>query len=325
MRVLYVGEFDPCGVALRQYKWLPKASSVAVDIAVRDVFWPECREVDWWLRSPASTAIDRETLTAGLMGCDLLVYCPSIAYEWSTDPEAGVVPFAEDWDTTTDALPWVEPRRKLALFHGSGNLSAHAERYAEQYRDAGWYIAATTLDYAHRMSCAFMPSIVDVGSRRAPLREDGERLRIVHCPTDTKLCSSEAFAVGANRLGIKPLIAHGQEHQLVLDGKACCHAGYDHVRGAFSINSLENAALGLANLVAVKPAYREWLAKHFDSEPLWPAIEDMDDVMRELERMRDSESSTRKWQELGRKWFDTCWNPALTASRVASIYQDAAS
>src|SRR5262245_53924829 len=140
MRILYTGQFDACCVGLRQKKYLAELG-VDFRIAVERIYWPEAlNTTDWWIDAPIK--LPRQSLEAFSEEADLVIYCPSLAQEWSCDHGERV------YGPEEDRFPVdLKARRKLALFHGSINLAEHAEEYARVYRAAGWEIAATTLDY----------------------------------------------------------------------------------------------------------------------------------------------------------------------------------
>lgn len=334
MRVAVLGDFDPCCFALH-YRTPLAALGVEIRLAVREIYWPEGMAADWWVASPRGC--DFGALRTYVYAADVVVICPAIGQPWSSTP-----PFLyrgldigqdnDGWD-----IEWGRIRgRRIALFHGSNLLSAHAERYGEDYRRAGWEIGATTLDYVARMGIGgdalYFPPIVEAVSKgdAAPLRADRHGLRIVHSPTDQNACGTAQFTRLCSKLTVLPAhadrpdrdslsIYSGIPHDKMLRLKRMFHAGYDHMRGAFSINSLENTAAGLVNLVGVSPQCRGLFVSLMGHDLPWPGIATIDDLEGWLVRLIESPAETRRYQTAGRAWFDEHWTKARIASRIADL------
>ena len=323
MKLLVVGEFDPCGVHLRQRKYLREAG-VDYRLAVHDVYREEGHAAEWWINGRTTGTPDYDSLREFAESADIVVFLPSISQVWShhdtvlRTPERDIYrPFGPiEWGKLEIA------GRRVACFHGSLNAAANMEAYAALYRGAGFAIAATTLDYVHGMDACYMPSIVDLlNVEPAALREDNERLRVVHAPTNRVLCSTSAFLETVNQVGkVIVTVLSDMGHEECLAVKRRGHAGYDHVRGSFSINSLENAALGLVNLVAVKERYRGWLLENYGIALPWPRAETMDDIGEIVRALRDDAEYTRDQQSLARTWYESQWHPRTIADHVLKAY-----
>ena len=313
MRILYCAQFDPCGVGLRQRKHL-RELGVDFRLAVERVYRVEGLAADWWLENPGGCDIS-ELADFGA-DADLVVYCPAINQNWSFDAGGRV---REPYDPE-DYFPVCIPNRHtVALFHGSLNLLENTDAYAKAYRQAGIPILATTLDYVLRMGAEYVPSIVDVGDGKAPLREGP--ISVVHASTDPRLTSTEEFLAVTKELDIDVTLVRNAQHEECLAAKRTCNTGFDHLRGSFSINSLENAALGLVNLVGVSEPAREWLKTEWEVTLPWPRVETMADVRRELERLKQSIGLHREMQDMAADWFQRSWNPRITAERILEAYE----
>lgn len=341
MKILAVGEFDPCGVHLRQRRWLREVVGWDYRLAVHDVYRAEGTGADWWMYSaawkegvgqtwePNPAGCDFDALRAFAEAADVIMFMPAIGQPWSysdTTPrltgDADGQPFGPiDWSRTG------RHARRVAVFHGSVNLAAQPQVYARHYRSKGCALAATTLDYVHAMEAEYLPSIVDLMNHPvAPLRAHGERLKVIHTPTDARVSSTQAFvdaarALVGSRASVSVGITSQVEHRECLMLKAQAHVGFDHLRGSFSINSLENTALGLVNLVAMRDEYRRTLAERWGVTLPWPDVTTMDDVMREIARLRDDIDATRAEQAAARRWYETQWSSHVTAQRIANVLE----
>lgn len=323
MRVLILGRLDPCLYGWRLCRRL-RELGLDARIGVENWYWrPDA--ADWVL---SRTDCDRGAFRAFAVAADVVILTPVINQPSSyADPGQWHAYREPDEDCLGDMDFRFLNRVRVALFHGSRALALHAEQYRDLYLERGWVPAATTLDYATRLGCRYFPAIVEPPEQHARLREDGEPLRTIHTPTDPAACSTGEFSALATKLGLAKTTAIGNggiPHEECLRIRSGFHAGFDHLRGSFSISSLENAALGLVNLVGLKPACREYLRANGYEPPDWPRIESMGDVHDWLIRLRDSESETRRWQERGRAWFEQHWQPDQIARRVAAQLEEIA-
>lgn len=210
---------------------------------------------------------------------------------------------------------------KMYFYHGSratwANLGAYEDRRA--YRR----IAASTIDYAHGLDAAYLPPLVDVGDLRAKPRGNDDPLLIAHTPTDRVACSTEEFLKATQGLGIPVRLGEGIPHSDVLRLKAECNAGFDHLRGAFSVNSLENAALGLAPLFALS-SRSAWRLTQEGIEEIHPdsvKIVDRRDLTGMLRYLSDSPSATREYQSRARSWWETYFSAEPITKRLVKFYE----
>jgi hypothetical protein len=316
VKILTVAEFDPAGYHLRHARQLARMG-IEYRLAVHSVYRPEGNQADW-VRSKARC--DEEALRAYAMDADVVQFCPAIDQPRSFSSTA---PYLDDAHRVPwGGIDWARlPMRgkRVAVFHGSVNLAENAEFYARVYRAEGFEVAATTIDYAHRMGATYLPAIVDLhGHEKAGRRLDAEPLRVVHSPTDLRVSSSHAFTDMAASCGVNVVIVHGATHEQALAAKSRAHCGFDHLRGCFSLNSLENAAIGLVNLVGIKDEYRHVLG---DIPLPWPTVRTMDDVRDNLLDLRDDPELCREWQSRARRWSETTWHPDTVGARLLETYQ----
>lgn len=329
MRVLIIGEFDCCGVALR---WCRHLGEIGIEarLAVQDCYTDESHGAHYvWSR----TSCDLSDLRAYAAAADVVITTPAIGQPWSYQfTEFHAHRELDDGVGPLDFGSLPAGQRRIALFHGSRLLQATAEQYADLYRGRGFEIAATTLDYVARMRALYLPPMVSledrVGGRvwsfePAELRRDGDPLRIIHSPTAKDMCQTDEFIAIVKRLGMGEygIVVHGAPHVPCMNHKRRAHLGFDHVRGSFSVNSVENAALGLVNLVAVRPEYREWMRANGLEPPDWPRVENMGHVNDWLLQLKSDAEATRRWQERGRRWYLGHFSPGVLAPRMARVLE----
>ncbi len=312
MRVLIAGDFDPCGVHLRHRRYL-RAIGVDCRLAVRHCYRPEAEEADYWVERPRRPG-EYADMRWFAREADIIQLLPAIAQPWTfqeTTPRfESLILGATDWFNE----PEFASVKKVVCFHGSLNAWANRKSYAEHWRSRGIPILATTIDYAWEMGATYLPSIVEGEGIR--LRGD-EPLTVLHSPTDPRLCRTSAFLDLCRDLEIPVTYLNGRPHEEVMAHKRTHAVGYDHMRGCFSVNSLENVAHGMVNLVGIDERYETVL----DMPLPWPRIRDWSDLERWLVALKDP-GETRVWQVRAREWFDEHWNPLAVARRIARIYED---
>lgn len=251
----------------------------------------------------------------------------------------------------------------VAFIHGSNSAWRNRLKIGSAMR-RGSYLATSTIDYATELDAVYLPPLVDVGTKdvftainpdgssldtfdteeeaqkahpnkgvvatpvplRAKLRGDDDPLLIAHTPTDRMACQTEEFLKAAQGLGIPVRLGEGLSHSSVLQLKAECNAGFDHLRGAFSTNTLENAALGLVPLFALKPNYLDRLQQegvepppHHSvlDRPIWDSAS-LPFAIRDLSH---SSALTRTAQDASYRWWETYFSAGPITERLVKFYE----
>lgn len=262
---------------------------------------------------------------------DVIQLHPSIGQPWSSTSLAPffgdrAAPIGEGKHTRLLGDAVVSSRaRKLALFHGSRNAAANAELYAEHWRAAGYEIAATTLDYVARMQARYMPPALypPEGTEwpRAPLRTEDDPLVIAHAPTDRKNCQTAEFLAAARTVGAVVDVIERRPWPEVIARKARCNAGFDHLRGSFSVNTLENCAIGLVPLVCVWQRYNDMLAAH-GFERMFEGIATPGQLPTVLRNLNEHPGAHADLQQYARDWFNRHWTPDAIGRRLEATYME---
>lgn len=219
---------------------------------------------------------------------------------------------------------WIRCKRVMFM-HGSMNAWANLDRYRRV--DEGYshlcIVAASTIDYAHELNATYLPPLVDVGDLRARLRGDDDPLLIAHTPTDRVACSTEEFLAAARHLGVPVKLGEGLPHDQVLKLKAECNAGFDHMRGAFSVNTLENAAIGLAPLFALAEQYKDRFQEELSRAHGFvnEAIRDSRSLREILDMHSRHPAYTRRMQQLARAWWVANFSAEPITNRLVKFYE----
>lgn len=271
-RLLIVGEFDPAGVglghrdALRRQGWDARVAS-------EFVYTQRQADADWYtLRWSFDGGgrwhpqmFDRDALFAFAEECDVIQVCPGLAQPWADSPEVFLPVERRDAPASPrfDVVDWtvLAPKAaRVAYFHGSVTAWVNRALYREWYTGRGYTLAASTLDYACDLPAVYLPPVQDPVWPVASFRDDRHDLMVVHCPTNPAVNHTAEIKDACGRTGVSLRIHHRMPHEVVMRAKALAHVGFDHLRGSFSVNTLENAAARLVTLVGMEPRYAERLA-----------------------------------------------------------------
>lgn len=221
----------------------------------------------------------------------------------------------------------------VAYFHGSTNAWHHRHAYAKEYGSWSAGLATSTLDYADGLSGAlgtrpaiYLPPAIELPLLAAPPRASDDPLIVAHCPTNPGISSTKEFFGLARKLGVVVRYGHQISPQEVMRIKAECNAGFDHLRGSFSVNTLENCALGLAPLCGLKWPYALRLEEEGIAEPPWwgltehNALLDLDDLEVALARLAADPSLTCSRQFRARGWVGRFFSNEAVAKRLVNFY-----
>ena len=259
----------------------------------------------------------RSEVTEYARTCDLIVELPCIGDHSRSLEETPA--HVEQVDDLFETYGVRAPR--LAFFHGSRLLGRDWQQWSAAYTAAGYKLAASTLDYAGSVGgCVYIPSIVDVGDRRAEPYDDPASSPIaVIASTDPMLNRSVELEAAAKRAGCRIKRITALTHAECLYIKAQAHVGIDQIRGTFAINSLENMALGLANVVDVPLEQRDLLKESIGVEwqPNYPRLTSPQDVYVYVKWLTDSPIRLAAQQMASRRWFAANWRPEQIAAHVA--------
>lgn len=354
MKILALSFFDPASVVL-SHRDLMRAAGHDFRLAVVRAYTQRQSQADYVSEKLAvkttpfgpgvarrevtfeKVPFNREALQAFANEADIIQFHPGIgtgAGDWATSGEPyGVAP---EITATLNALGFQHTascKTRVAFIHGSNSTWKHRAIYRSVLHGS-FHVAASTLDYATELDAAYLPSFVSVGTRQAPLRTADDPLIIAHTPTDRVACSTDAFIKSANAVGAVIRLGEFLPHADCLNLKAGCHVGFDHLRGSFSVNTLENAALGLVTLFGLSDRCRERLLAEginddgavtpvdggglqVRSRPI-QSVEELGYVLRMLER---DIQLTRWFQQKARGWFLKNFNADAITQRLTRFYE----
>ena len=346
MKILALADFDPAGVVLSHRDAL-RACCPDIDfrVALHTAYTPRQRGADWVGASlQGCDAQGREFYAPGggdlpallefAYSADVIQIHPGIGQPWADQPEhflperdPPVAPYfgRKDWP---EIIGGSRARHLVAFFHGSVHARANIEGYRQRY--AGLHFAASTLDYAVDLDAAYLPPALPLPAVAAPLRADDDPLIVAHTPTNPSIASTEIFLAAARAAGVVVNYASRRSHEEALAAKQRSHMTFDHLRGTFSVNSLEAASLGSIPLVALAESgrVRGHVEGLWGNAPPWPQLQPglegeraLPKLLRTLADDYGFPGATRTGQELVRAWFTEHFTPAPIAARLERFYR----
>jgi hypothetical protein len=306
---LALAEFDPAAVVLSHRDALALVGSEAAEIrvALQKAYTPRQLAADWIAGRDGDEALD-----ALIAWADVVQLHPGISQvDGLTD--AAYFDGGHGWPVSIDRKPAVH------FVHGS----RRTWQSRANFRPSGELLAASTLDYATELKCAWLPPWIPDVYGRASLRADNEPLTIAHTPTDPKNCHTAEIVkwVQSQFPAVRLNFRHGVPHTSAMQAKLDSNAAFDHMRGAFSVNALEACAVGLDTYCLLLP---EYVATGFELGLIGtPFLASTSALFDQLEASSYSPILTGMRQLECRRWFESNFNLRKTVERLERFYKEA--
>jgi hypothetical protein len=306
VKICYLSEFDPAGVMIAQRDALRQFTDWDVSVGLRRAY---CHKAD---------------ADAGIMSNpDVIVVCPGIG-TGVAGGEATSVELPAWVEAILDACP---SAKRVAYFHGSRDLTRQGFLYHDRYQMRGFHLAASTLDYASWMSIAWLPPVVSLnGYETAELWNGKNGLMISHAPSDPSVCNTRELLYSAITQGVGVHYISGRPHHQALALKRMHPVGFDHLRGAFSVNTIEFAGLGMVPLVGLHSSVKARMEE--ERLPMLPgALSLVDGKSSELQlaerirTLRDNVNCVQATQEAALNWYNENMRPDRVINRVTDFFE----
>ncbi len=347
MKILAVAAFDPASV-IQSHRDLMRAAGHDFRLAVVRAYTPRQLGADWvmsWLEQTfrgsgrvlqlAQTNEDKRhigDLKAFIREADLIQVHLGIGMgdgDWAS-MGSGFVPVEDELATLWQLLgihPTLARKPDVAFFHGSTNTWVNRGYYHNWCHDHEVKMAASTALYAGEWAGAkYLPPLVQLPAELelADRRTDEQPLMVAHTPTDVYACSTDDFLELSKQVPFLPRFGMSISHKQVWELKRQCHAGFDHLRGDFSVNTLENAALGLVPLFGLSHKAEHTLkAAGISLPPLHQlfALRDLKGLHNVTSHLQADPTMTRHMQEASNTWFTEFFNPNAITRRLLEFYR----
>ncbi|TAK97580.1 MAG: hypothetical protein EPO08_21080 [Rhodospirillaceae bacterium] len=305
--ILFAHDFDPAGVMIQWREALRRAGGKAWVAGTRAYihradFDPICRKPD------------------------VIVVCPGVGDGSGGDPGPTAVRTLPSW--VEELLAKWPKIPRVALFHGSLHCWPLREEYARYWHRRGFALASTTLDYVTEMGkiapCAWLPPLVERAGadegRMAVLHLPGRPLVVLQTPSDPAACGTQDFLNAVRLADAIPLASWRIPHAMNLDLKLRFSVGFDHFRGAPSVNALENAACGQASIFSLFKENRATMESLGVPAPS-TAIEPTRDALEEKVRyMVERPEIVEDWQDGCLAWWWRYFDEAAILGRLDAFF-----
>ena len=306
-RVLFAHDFDPAGVMIQWREAIRGAGGMA------------------WVAG-ARAYIHRADFDQSCGKPDVIVVCPGVGDGLGGDPGPAAVSILPGW---VDALLVKWPKiPRVALFHGSLHCWALREVYARYWHDRCFALTSTTLDYVTEMSkiapCAWLPPLVEragvAEGRTAVLHNPRRPLVVLQTPSDHVACGTQDFLNAVRNAKAIPLASALIPHPMNLELKLRFSVGFDHFRGAPSVNALENAACGQASIFSLSAENRATMERLGVPAPS-TAIEPTRDALEEKVRyMVENPEIVADWQDGCLVWWARYFDERAILGRLEAFF-----
>ncbi len=254
---------------------------------------------------------------------------------------AGLAPGAARADvqlTDTDEQPfgtihWPDilgKKRRAAILFGTPSVCANLPWYRDHFAAKGWPILTCEPDIHRWLTEAhFVPRLLSrSGETYQPDPRDRTVIAIVHRGGDQshegRMIVREAAAAIKKH---NSHVAFGSYHDMpwteVLAMKKRAHIGIDCISvgtGRFGLDSLENSALGLVNVVYCNTYTRALIAQTIGTSELpWESPATLAELVATIDRYVAEPAALSEAMEKTRTWFETCWDEKVVIQRWDSI------
>ncbi len=316
-RVLFAHDFDPAGVMVQWREAIRRAGGTAWVAGARAYV----HRADFDFAPGHRSDFDQTCFRP-----DVIVVCPGVGDGSGGDPGRSGVELLPPW--VEELLAKWPKIPRVALFHGSLHCWPLREEYAHHWHARGFTLASTTLDYVTEMSkiapCAWLPPLVERAGaeegRMAVLHHPGRPLVVLQTPSDPIACGTQYFLNAVRMAGAIPLASWLIAHEKNLELKLRFSVGFDHFRGAFSVNALENAACGQASIFSLSAencATMERLGVPVPSTAIEPAQKALEEKVR---YMVEHPEVVEDWQDGCLAWWSSYFDEEAIVARLEAFF-----
>jgi glycosyltransferase involved in cell wall biosynthesis len=232
-------------------------------------------------------------------------------------------------------LEWssvIKNKRCAALLFGTQSVRHNLTWYRDHFAQKKWPLLTCDPD-VHRWlgNSIFVPRIVSrTGNRFAPSSPESGQVVVLHPGGRSRHEGGNIFREAAQQaksqhanltFGLYDRVSWDEVQQM----KRQAHIGFDRIApgtGHFGIDSLENSALGLVNIVYCDPFARALLAETLGtSECPWVQPTTVPDLTQVFSMYAQDENRLRNDMNATRQWFDKWWNEKRIAPLIATTLE----
>jgi hypothetical protein len=224
-------------------------------------------------------------------------------------------------------------KRCAAILFGTPSVRGNLAWYRDRLMAKGWPLLTCEPDI-HRWlpGSVYIPRLLARCGRDIPLGQPSDgSVAIIHAGRRSPVAGGTVFREAAAVLKDKfPFVSFGRyedmPHAEVLALKGNAQIAFDRInvgRGTFGLDSIENSAIGLVNVVYCDPYARALLAETLGTRDLPWVIADTKPALIDAvsQYLSDPECLAQAMHET-RTWFETYWAEDKLAARVADGLTD---
>jgi len=224
-------------------------------------------------------------------------------------------------------------KTRAALLFGTPSVRNNLAWYRDRFVAKGWPILTCEPDI-HRWlpESRYISRLLSrVGNRYVSRTCQSRGVAVVHPGSTDMAPAGIDFHAAVTEIKKRfPNASFGRCQDLPysqsLEMRGSAHIAIDRIAvgtGAFSIDSLENSALGLANIVYCSPYTRALLAQTLGTDDLpWDSPATTRELIDVLSRYMDDTRYLTEQMHNTRQWFETYWNESRIVPRVISALLD---
>jgi hypothetical protein len=233
---------------------------------------------------------------------------------------------------TLDWRDLARNKRKAAILCGTPSVRGNLAWYRDRFAAKGWPVLTCEPDI-HRWlpEARFIPRFIqqDALNRRPCLRSESPMAVVYPGKRDAHEGGAMMRETAARLKESSPDVMFGRYQDMpwqdVIEMKSRAHIGIDRIAvgtGAFGVDSLENSALGLINVVYCDPYTKALLAETIEtSDCPWETPATAGALLSVLERYAANPDERAARMRQTRDWFTTHWKEEDMAPRLAKVLE----
>ncbi|MCH9030891.1 MAG: glycosyltransferase [candidate division Zixibacteria bacterium] len=225
----------------------------------------------------------------------------------------------------------------VAFFFGSTATRKNADWYWNYYHnEKKWKIMTGQIDLKRRWPDArHVPTWLDIDaprySRTIERIGDTEKTLVAQTPTDPVIKNSFELEQAVRRLmpeysNLSLVIKSGLSYEQALALKRKAHIGLDQMQvndGYYCMGSLENSALGLANMVHLDKDAIRMISESLGTDQLpWDIVSDEDQLKAAIKKYLDDPDALFEKRKETYDWMRTYWHPSRLVNQLINAILD---
>jgi len=336
MNILWIGYWDPGGISAMYCKAINRYT----EHNARLVTYEETRGFDadvvykpeaWGkVRPPISDEDFYQIVTELIDEADVMIFnavmSPNVKNSIHV-VDTDEIPFGRiRWDHFTKSKPCI------AFFFGATALRKNYDWYADVYNSKGWSIITCQPDIYRNLKLktdiSYVPILIDLSHPRYQRDfQKTEVVNITHSPTDRQIKNTDEFFKVLDDLSKKYKFQLGlvenMGFQQAMETKRMAHIGFDQMQneGYYCLSSVENAAMGMVNLVSLDEFAVSFIEQGIGTDLEWEIVRNSYDLYNTLEKYLKDKNLLLDKQKRTYEWFRKYWHEKNHIYKLTEIIE----